>query len=118
MGGLAGEEQRAPRRVLRHPRARDRRSALRDGGADSEDVEGDAALAELEARHLGAPRLGADEAAADVAERDCQPDSLRRALKLTVELENRRTQEDFGAKHKLCLSVFYIKCSYLYTMSF
>jgi hypothetical protein len=46
------------------------REPARAGGPDGVDVEGDAALAELEPRHLGRARRRADEAAADVPERD------------------------------------------------
>ena len=57
------------------------REPARAGGADGVDVEGDAALAELEARHLGLPRRRADEAASDVAERDdARPRRVRRGL--------------------------------------
>nr|TKW28616.1 hypothetical protein SEVIR_3G339900v2 [Setaria viridis] len=51
------------------------------GGPDGVDVEGDAALAELEPRHLGRAGRRADEAAADVAERDdARPRGVRGGL--------------------------------------
>ncbi|KAG2621562.1 hypothetical protein PVAP13_3NG254624, partial [Panicum virgatum] len=57
------------------------REPARAGGPDGVDVEGDAALAELEPRHLWRARRREDEAAADVAERgDARPRGVRGSL--------------------------------------